>query len=378
MPAQPRVDPDGLLEYSVVFTERSLNHMSESFQRAMRDISAMLRKTYGASAVAVVPGGGTYGMEAIARQFAAGRSCLVIRNGYFSYRWSQILEAGEITTDIEVMEARPMGAGPHAPWAPPPIEEVVAAIGDGTPDLVLAPHVDTSSGILLPLEYLSEIGRATHAAGGLFVLDCVASGAVYVDMRESGVDVLLTAPQKGWSSSPCAALVMLSEEAAERLSETRSSSFACDLRRWREIMEAYESGGHAYHATLPTDALVRFRDAMRETMDEGLEEMTRRQWELGTRVRERLAAHGFPSVAAPGFEAPGVVVSYTDDPRIRSGKRFAEEGIQVAGGVPLMCGEAEDFSSFRIGLFGLEKWRDVDGTVGTLDAALRRIASRSG
>jgi aspartate aminotransferase-like enzyme len=375
MSAQPRVDPDGLLEYSVVFTERSLNHMSEAFQRTMRDISSMLRRTYGAAAVVVVPGGGTFGMEAIARQFATGRRCVVIRNGYFSYRWSQIFETGRITGDVAVIKARPTESGPQSPWAPPPVEEVTAAIGKRTPDLVLAPHVDTSSGILLPPEYLRAVGRATHAAGGLFVLDCVASGAVYVDMREAAVDVLLTAPQKGWSSSPCAGLVMLSEKAVGWLAETRSSSFACDLRRWREIMEAYENGGHAYHATLPTDALTRFRDAMRETIDEGLEAVERRQWDLGTRVRERLAAHGFPSVAAPGFEAPGVVVSYTDDPRVRSGEKFAAEGIQVAGGVPLMCGEPPGFSSFRIGLFGLDKWRDPDGTVSRLEAALERIAA---
>jgi aspartate aminotransferase-like enzyme len=371
----PSPDSGGLLEYSVVFTERSLNHMSEKFQRVMRDISTTLQEVYSAAAVVVVPGGGTYGMEAIARQFAGGRRCLVIRNGYFSYRWSQIFQAGSITSDEIVIQARPAADGARAPWAPPPLDEVVAAIRDHEPDLVFAPHVDTSSGIILPGAYLAAVGEAVHGHGGMFVLDCVASGAVRVDMRESGVDVLVTAPQKGWSAPPSAGLVMLGGTAARRLEETRSSSFACDLRRWREIMKAYEEGGHAYHATMPTDALVTFRDSLLETVDAGLDEMERRQWELGKRVRELLAGHGFPSVAAPGFEAPGVVVSYTDDPLVRNGRKFAEAGLQVAGGVPLMCDEPDDFSSFRIGLFGLEKWTDVDGTVERLKRALEAISA---
>ncbi|NIP79463.1 MAG: aminotransferase class V-fold PLP-dependent enzyme [Gemmatimonadetes bacterium] len=373
MPGQSP-DPDGLLEYSVVFTERSLNHMSERFQRVMRDISETLRDVYSAAAPAVVPGGGTYGMEAIARQFAGDRRCLVIRNGYFSYRWSQIFEAGGITGDVVVLKASPVADGRHAPWAPPPMDEVVAAVRAHAPDLVFAPHVDTSSGILLPDDYLRAVGEAVHERDGLFVLDCVASGGVRVDMREAGVDVLLTAPQKGWSAPPSAALVMLGEAAAGRLETTRSSSFACDLRRWRQIMRAYEDGGHAYHATLPTDALLAFRDAMLETVDVGLDEVERRQWELGRRVRALLADHGLPSVAAAGFEAPGVVVSYTDDPDVRTGRSFADAGLQVAAGVPLMCDEPEDFSTVRIGLFGLDKWTDVDGTVATLERALGRIA----
>lgn len=375
MPAPSPVDPDGLLEYSVVFTDRSLNHMSERFQGVMRDISETLGRTYRAKGVVVVPGGGTYGMEAIARQFATGRRCLVIRNGYFSYRWSQIFEAGGITDDEVVLRARPLSDGHQAPWAPPPAEEVVAAIRRHEPDLVFAPHVDTSSGMILPAEYVRAVGDAVAEVGGLFVLDCVASGAVWVDMGEAGVDVLLSAPQKSWSAPPCAGLVMLSEMAAERMEETRSTSFACDLRRWRQIMRAYEEGGHAYHATLPTDALVRFRDSMLETVEGGLEEAERRQWELGNRVRAVLADRGFPSVAAPGFEAPGVVVSYTEDPEIQSGRKFVEAGLQVAAGVPLMCDEPPEYRSFRIGLFGLDKWADVDGTVGKLERALWAVAN---
>ena len=369
----PAVDADGLLEYSVVFTDRSLNHMSKRFQQVMRDISATLKRTYDAAAVVVVPGGGTYGMEAIARQFAGGRKCLVIRNGYFSFRWSQILETGQIATDTIVLKARPVAPGRQQPWAPPPIDEVVAAIRKEKPDLVFAPHVETSSGIILPADYVRAVGQAVHEHGGMLVLDCVASGTVWVHMRDCAVDVLLTAPQKGWSASPCAALVMLGETALERIQQTKSSSFACDLLKWLQIMQAYEKGGHAYHATVPTDALVRFCESMQETVAFGLEEVERRQWELGNRVRALMAAHGYPSVAAPGFEAPGVVVSYTDDPLIQNGKKFADLGLQTAAGVPLMCDEPADFKTFRVGLFGLDKWHDVDRAVGNLERALKSI-----
>jgi alanine-glyoxylate transaminase / serine-glyoxylate transaminase / serine-pyruvate transaminase len=370
------VDPDGLLEYSVVFTERSLNHMSRRFQQVMRDISSTLRTTYNADAVVIVPGGGTYGMEAIARQFAGDRACLVIRNGYFSYRWNQILEMGRIARDVQVLRATQVAAGPQSPWTPPAIDTVLAAIREGRPDVVFAPHFDTSSGMILPDGYLRAVGTAVHEHGGLFVLDCVASGAVWVDMRACEIDVLLSAPQKGWSSTPCAGLVMLGQVAAERRQETRSSSFACDLLRWRQIMQAYEKGGHAYHATVPTDALLQFRDAMQETVALGLDEAARRQWELGTRVRALLAENGFPSVAAPGFEAPGVVVSYTDDPGIQNGSRFAAVGVQIAAGVPMMCDEPAEFRTFRIGLFGLDKWKDVDGAVGRLANALQAMEDR--
>lgn len=363
-----------LREFSVVFTERSLNHMSQKFQGVMRDISATLKQTYGAAAVALVPGGGTYGMESIARQFATGKKCLVIRNGFFSYRWSQIFELGQIPSESTVLKASPIAAGSKQPWAPPALESVLEQIRTRKPDLVFAAHVDTASGILLPHDYIRAIGNAVHEHGGMFVLDCIASGTVWIDLRDCAVDVLLSAPQKGWSASPCAALVMLGETALERIQGTRSTSFAADLQRWLQIMQAYENGGHAYHATMPTDALVRFHESMRETVSFGLKEIEEKQWQLGTRVRALLADNGFPSVAAPGFEAPGVVVSYTDDPLIQNGKKFAEVGLQIAAGVPLICDEGADFRSFRIGLFGLDKWRDVDATVQTLEEALETIA----
>lgn len=369
----PDVDPDGLLEYSVVFTDRSLNHMSKTFQGVMNDISGTLKTVYNAEAVVVVPGGGTYGMEAVARQFATDRKCLVIRNGFFSFRWSQILEMGGIDSETIVMKARPQGDGPQAPFAPAPVDEVTATIRRERPDIVFAPHVETSSGILLPDDYVRAVADAVHSVGGLFVLDCIASGELWVDMQACGVDILISAPQKGWSSSPCSALIMLGKEARERIAETTSSSFACDLRKWLDIMQAYEDGGHAYHATMPTDALKGFRDTMLETGGYGFEKVRAEQIELGRRVRELLQGRGFTSVAAEGFQAPGVVVSYTDDPDIQNGSKFMQQGLQIAAGVPLMCDEPESFRTFRLGLFGLDKLHDIDRTVTHLNAALDRI-----
>ncbi|NCM97915.1 MAG: alanine--glyoxylate aminotransferase family protein, partial [Rhodobacterales bacterium] len=219
------VDPDGLQEFSVVFTDRSLNHMSAKFQAVMRDISATLREVYGASGVALVPGGGSYAMEAVARQFAQGGHALILRNGYFSYRWSQIFDAGGFAGQTTVVMARPTGNGAVAPFAPPPLDEVVAKIVEARPDVVFAPHVETSSGIILPDSYVSAMAAAAHDVGALMVLDCIASGCVWVDMAATGVDVLISAPQKGWSASPCAGLVMLSPRAEARLAETSANSF---------------------------------------------------------------------------------------------------------------------------------------------------------
>jgi aspartate aminotransferase-like enzyme len=369
----PNVDPEGLLEYSVVFTDRSLNHMSSAFQEVMNDISSTLKSVYNADAVVVVPGGGTYGMEAVARQFATGRKCLVIRNGFFSFRWSQILDMGSIASDTEVLKARKPDNDPQSPFSPAPVDEVVARILAEQPGVVFAPHVETSAGMLLPDDYIRALADAAHAVGGMFVLDCIASGELWVDMQATGVDVLISAPQKGWSASPCSALVMLGERALERIGQTTSTSFACDLRKWLEIMQAYENGGHAYHATMPTDALRTFRDTMKETGEYGFEKVRKQQIELGRRVRELLESKGIRSVAATGFQAPGVVVSYTDDPGIQNGSKFLQQGLQIAAGVPLMCDEPADFRSFRLGLFGLDKLRNIDRTVGYLDDALTRI-----
>ena len=369
----PNVDPDGLLEYSVVYTDRTLNHMSQAFQGVMRDVSATLKRAYGATAVAVVPGGGTFAMEAVARQFAPGRKCLVLRNGWFSFRWSQILDMGAIASATTVLKARRIAEGVQAPFAPAPIDEVVAAIRSERPAVVFAPHVETASGMLLPDDYLRAVGAAARDVDALFVLDCIASGAIWVDLRDIGVDVLISAPQKGWSGPSCAGFVMLGERARERIDGTTSTSFACDLKKWLQIMEAYEGGGHAYHATMPTEALRRARDAMNETEAFGFERARERQFELGGRVRALLVARGFPSVAAAGFEAPGVVVSYTTDSGIQSAKKFVALGLQTAAGVPLQCDEPADFSSFRIGLFGLDKLADVEGAVARLVEAFDRL-----
>ena len=369
----PDLDPEGLLEYSVVYTDRAINHMSATFQGVMTDIAGTLKRAYRAQTAIVVPGSGTFGMEAVARQFATDRKCLIIRNGWFSYRWTQILDMGRIAAEATVLKARPVGNERQAPFAPAPIEEVVKTIRETRPDVVFAPHVETASGMILPDAYLRAVADAVHGVGGLFVLDCIASGTIWVDMVAIGVDVLISAPQKGWSGSPCCGLVMLGARARSLIDSNSSSSFACDLRKWMQIMEAYEKGGHAYHATMPTDALARCRDAMRETENFGFDNARAAQQAIGDRVRASLSAKGFRSVAAEGFQAPGVVVCYTDDPDIQSGRKFLAEGLQIAAGVSLQCDEPADFRSFRIGLFGIDKLRNVDRTVQSFDEALNRI-----
>jgi aspartate aminotransferase-like enzyme len=367
------VDPDGLLEFSVVFTDRSLNHMSTAFRGVMTDISAMLKQVYAADHVALIPGGGTFAMESVARQFARDQDVVVVRNGWFSFRWSQILDAGGFARDVTVIKARSTGNAPNAPYAPPPIDEVTARIRDTRPGIVFAPHVETSAGIILPDDYIAALGEAAHDVGALMVLDCIASGTIWVDMQQTGVDVLISAPQKGWSAQPCAGLVMMSDRAHARLAESASDSFAGDLKAWAGIMATYEAGGHAYHATMPTDALRVFRDTMAETRDYGFEKLKAAQWQLGNAVRAQLKSKGVRSVAADGFGAPGVVVSYTDDPDIKSGAKFAAQGLQIAAGVPLRVDEPEDFMTFRIGLFGLDKLYDVDATLARLTPALDAV-----
>jgi len=371
----PDVDPDGLLEFSVVYTDRALNHMSRRFIGVMQDILSTLKSVYGAKTAVIVPGSGTFGMEAVARQFANREKVLILRNGWFSFRWTQIFDMGGLGNGTVVCQARQQGNGSQAPWIPCPVEEVVAAIRAEKPKLVFAPHVETSSGMILPDDYLRAVGAAAREVGALFVLDCIASGTVWVDMNASHVDVLISAPQKGWSSTPCCAMVMLGERARAAIDATTSSSFAADLKKWMEIAEGYEKGQHAYHATMPTDGLVKLRDTMLEARGIGFEKLRAAQFELGAKVRALLESRGFPSVAAEGFKAPGVVVSYTTDPDIQSGRKFIAAGVQAASGVPLKCGEGADFRTFRIGLFGLDKWHDVDRTVANLAAALDKVAA---
>jgi len=374
MPALlPQPDPQGLLEYSVVYTDRALNHMSQRFQGVMKDISRILKSVYNARSAIVVPGSGTFGMEAVARQFATDQKVLVIRNGWFSFRWTQIFDMGRIPAESIVLKARQTGSGSQAPFAPAPIDEVVAAILEHKPAVVFAPHVETSSGMILPNDYLKAVSDAVRAVDGLFVLDCIASGTVWVDMVASGIDVLISAPQKGWSGSPCCAMVMLSERARAAIDGTTSTSFACDLKKWLQIMEAYEGGAHMYHATMPTDALTRLREVMQETRNYGFEKVRAEQIELGSKVRALFESKGIVSVAAEGFKAPGVVVSYTEDPGVQNSKKFLAQGLQTAAGVPLQCDEPADFSTFRVGLFGLEKLHNVDRTVAQLAQALDKI-----
>jgi aspartate aminotransferase-like enzyme len=370
----PSIDPDGLLEFSVVYTDRALNHMSKRFGGVMTGISSMLKDVYSAHSAVLVPGSGTFGMEAVARQFVTGKKAMVIRNGWFSYRWTQIFDMGSIPSEHTVLKARRVSDQPEAAWIPAPIEEVVAAIAREKPAAVFAPHVETAAGMMLPDDYLLAVSNAVHAVGGLFVLDCIASGAMWVDMRATGVDILISAPQKGWSSSPCCAMVMLSERARKAIDGTTSTTFAMDLKKWLQIMETYEGGGHAYHTTLPTDALTRLWDTMQETQAYGVAKVRDEQLALGQQVRQLLESYGFRSVAADGFKAPGVVVSYTSDPEIQSSKKFLAVGLQTAAGVPLQCDEPADFRTFRIGLFGLEKWHDAQSTVAHLRTALEQVA----
>jgi aspartate aminotransferase-like enzyme len=369
----PNVDPDGLLEFSVVYTDRSLNHMSEEFKKVMVDISSVLKDAYNASSAVIVPGSGTFGMEAVARQFANNEKCLVLRNGWFSYRWTQIFDLANITQDITVLKGKQLEDSAQGVFAPAPIEEVVAFIKKEKPAVVFAPHVETSAGIILPDDYLKAVGDAVRSVNGLFVLDCIASGAMWVDMKACNVDVLITAPQKGWSSSPCCALIAMGDRARERIESTQSSSFSMDLKKWLQIMEAYEKGGHVYHTTMPTDALKILRNVMQETQTLGFAALKEKQQELGDQVRALLVSKGYHSVSAKGFQSPGVVVSFTKDPEVQSGKKFIALGLQTAAGVPLQCDERPDFRTFRIGLFGLEKLAHIDRTVGHLEAALEKI-----
>jgi len=369
----PNVDPDGLLEFSVVYTDRSLNHMSEEFKRVMVDISSVLKDAYNASSAVIVPGSGTFGMEAVARQFGGNKKCLVLRNGYFSYRWTQIFDLDSSFKDISILKGRQVDNSAQGAFEPAPLEEVVAFIKKEKPAVVFAPHVETSAGIILPDEYIKAVGEAVRSVDGIFVLDCIASGAMWVDMKACNVDVLISAPQKGWSSSPCCALIALGERGRERIDTTQSTSFSMDLKKWLQIMEAYEKGGHVYHTTMPTDALKILRNVMKETQSLGFAALKAKQVELGTKVRDLLVSKGYPSVAAKGYQSPGVIVSFTKDPDIQSGKKFIALGLQTAAGVPLQCDERPDFRTFRLGLFGLEKLAHIDRTVGHLATALEKI-----
>ena len=378
MPAlRQDIDPNGLLEYSVVYTDRALNHMSKAFQEVMNDLLSNLKTVYNAEAAVIIPGSGTYGMEAVARQLTIDEDCLIIRNGWFSYRWTQILEKGKFAKSSTVLTAEREDDGDAPkPFAPVAIETAVAKIKADKPAVVYAPHVETSSGIILTADYIKALSEAVHSVGGLLVIDCIASGCVWLDMKDLGIDVLISAPQKGWSSTPCAGLVMLSDAAIKKVENTESNCFSLDLKQWLTVMRAYENGGHAYHATMPTDSLRQFRDTINEAKEIGFDKLCDAQWELGNRIRKVLEDKGIESVAAEGFKAPGVVVSYTERDDMHKGSAFAEAGMQIAAGVPLKVGEPDNFKTFRLGLFGLDKLTDVDGAVERFEKALDKVLAK--
>lgn len=370
----PKARTSDLREFSVVFTDRSLNSMSASFGEVMRGLHAGLTEAYQAQSCAIIPGGGSYAMEAVARQFARNEKVLVVRNGWFSYRWTQIFNQGVSPAHAEIVCALPDSDAADQQFSPAPLDDIIAKIHAEKPRLVVSPHVETSAGLLMPDAYLSAIADAAHQVGALFVLDCVASGALWVDMKSLGVDVLITAPQKGWTSTPCAGVVMLSEAALERLDKTNSDSFVLDVKKWHQIMTAYLNGGHAYHATMPTDGLSQFYDTMLEIQSFGFAKAKEAQIELGQTLRGIMEQRGYKSLAAAGFQSPSVIVSHTTRDDIKNGAAFAAQGVQIAAGVPLECGESSEFKTFRIGLFGLDKLADIQGTIASFTESLDNVS----
>lgn len=367
----PLEDNGGLREFSVVYTDRALNHMSSTFCNVMNDLRSTLCGVYNAEKCVMLPGSGTYGMEAVARQLCTGKKALVIRNGYFSYRWSDIFEQTNIPSETVVMKGRPMEDDPRPHFAPPAIEDVVATIAREKPAVVFAPHVETSTGIILPDDYVKAVADAVHSVGGVFVLDCIASGTAWVDMQATGADVVISAPQKGWTGPACIGIAMLSPRAVEAVNNTTSTSMVLNLKKWLAVADAYENGGFMYYTTMPTDAMVLFNKAAQETKKYGFERVKNEFWELGMETRAMMKGKGFKSVAAPGYEAPGVVVSYTDDPNMFA--KFKGIGFQIAAGVPFMIDEPAGNHTFRIGLFGLDKVYGKAEHIATLADALDRV-----
>ncbi|WP_432481032.1 aminotransferase class V-fold PLP-dependent enzyme [Moraxella sp. ZY200743] len=366
------IDPDGLLEYSVVYTDRALNHMSKEFQGVMRDLSAELKSLYQADAVAIVPGSGTSGMEAVVRAFAKDKEVMIIRNGWFSYRWTQILEATDVARSSKVFCANHAEAT-QAVFFPANIDEVTAFVRENRPQVVFAPHVETASGMMLTDAYIKALGEAVHEVGGILVIDCIASGCIWLDMKALGIDVLISAPQKGLSSTPCAGLVMMNKQAKEMALNSTPSSFSLDLKAWINIITAYENGGHAYHATMPTDGLKQLREALFEAKAVGYDVLKSAQVKLGKDILKVLNDKGICSVAHPEYQARGVVVCHAPSEAVHKGVAFAEQGLQIAAGTPLQVGEPEGYQSFRIGLFGLDKLTDIEGTVARFKAAADKV-----
>jgi aspartate aminotransferase-like enzyme len=373
-------------EYSVVYTDRVFNLMSPVFQEAMVTVSTELKACYKAAACVLIPGSGTYAMEAVARQFAWKKSVVIVRNGYFSYRWSDIMHVCELPAHETVIQAKPVDATEARPQlAPPSIESVVAAIREHKPALVCAPHVETSTGILLSKDYIRALSAATHEVGGLLCIDGIAAGMVWLDMVELGVDVYVTAPQKGWTGPACVGIAMLSEAGVKAAKHSQSNSFCCNLAQWLVVMDEYENKekkgpGFKYYTTLPTDAIMQFRDRILETKKIGYETTQKNMEELGRRVRAELAQRGFKSVAADGWGAPGVVVVYSHiDGAVA---KFKGAGLQIAGGVNWMLGQDKwahpidpTTATFRLGLFGIDKVQNVTECVTRLTKAVDSIVA---
>lgn len=378
----PKEDFGEFKEYSVIHTDRSLNLMSDPFQRVMRDLNLLLKKTYNADKVAIIPGSGTFGMEAVARQFATDEHVMVIRNGWFSYRWTEIFEMGDIPKSHTVLKAKPVDPSldqEQYQYAPCPVDEVVAKIYEERPATLFCAHVETSTGMILPDDYIRKVSAAMHDIGGIFVLDCIASGTVWADMKDLGADIVISAPQKGWTGPCCAGLVMMSEHAIQKMETTKETSFAMSLKRWSAIMDTYEAGGFGYHTTMPTDALRDFHEISVETLKVGLPELKENQLELGKQARAALDERGLTSVSAPGYQAPGVLVyhspSDTANPEMMA--KFKKHSLQIAMGVPWQLDEPEGMKTFRLGLFGLDKLGDIDGTLSTLTAALDPVLAQT-
>jgi len=372
----------GLKEFSVVYTDRALNMMSDEFVKVMQDISATLKKVYNAKHTAIIPGAGTYAMEACARQFGVGKKVLVIRNGYFSYRWTDIFTRCNIAKGEEtVLKACPGEEADQPHYIPMPVEKVLAVIKSEKPDAVFAPHVETSVGMILPDEYIKRVAEAVHEVGGVFVVDCIASGTIWLDMEDLGVDALISAPQKGWSGPCCVGIVALSDRGYARVQERDCNSMVTNLKMWCHVMSEYEAGRFKYYTTLPTDALRTFRDVMLETEAFGFAKAKEAQARLGREVRAELLKKGFKGVPIPKFQSPGVVVVYI--PKEMAGRNFFQEfkaqGVQIAGGVPWKLGEPATRGpkqTFRIGLFGLDKIMNVDATVKSLTAVVDNIVQQ--
>ena len=383
-PKVPKHDFGEYHEYSVIHSDRSLNLMSQPFRQVMRDLSQLLKITYNAARVAIIPGSGTFGMEAVARQYATNENVMVLRNGYFSYRWTQIFDIADIPRSHTVLKARPLvvknsESNKHnrQQYVPYPLELVIAKIKQERPAVFFAPHVETSTGMILPDHYIRGVSAAVHDVGGLLVLDCIASGTVWIDMVDVGVDVLISAPQKDWTSPPSCALVQLSERAVKWMNrkQEQETSFSLSLKQWLDVMDAYEDGGFAYHTTPPTDALHQFQRVSVEMLEFGLTELKEALVDLGQKARDLLDSRGLTSVAAPGFEAPGVLVYYSPDDTDNDVmvERFQEHGLQIAKGIPWMIDEPDNLKTFRIGLFGLDKLLKEHRTIDILEVALDHV-----